>query len=179
MILIAACFRAPAQADVAFTVTSPQFRDGDQLSSAYAYGGNDAAGLPCGGTNVSPPLAWSNAPAGTRSFALVVYDPDGARGEGVVHWVAVGIPLTTTSLAEGAGTAGFTGFRAGASSDGTLAYRGICPPREDADHHYVMTVFALDLAPEAVPSGLTRAALLDAIRGHILRAASIVGRFHR
>ncbi len=169
----------PAAAQAPFSVVSGGFQEDGMLPSIYAYAGNDGAGLPCGGEDVSPPLAWTNVPLGTRSFGLIVFDPDGGQGEGMVHWVAVGIPASTTSIAQGAQNAQSAGLRAGATTDGTLAYRGFCPPRGDSDHHYVMTVYALDLAPDAVPSGLTRAALLDAINGHIIRATSIIGRYRR
>ena len=74
-----------------FTVTSTAFADGGVMAKKYA-GFHPDRQPPCGGENVSPPLAWSNAPAGTKSFAIVMQDPDGGRGTGSNHWVAYDIP---------------------------------------------------------------------------------------
>lgn len=82
------------------TLTSGEFEDGDDLGNEQVF-----AGFGCEGENVSPALAWSGAPAETKSFALTVYDPDAPTGSGWWHWVVVNLPTTTTSLPKGAGTA--------------------------------------------------------------------------
>src|SRR3954466_4952041 len=87
-----------ANAAEPFSLTSPAFKDGGTLATKNA--GNIKTNPNCIGENVSPPLAWSNAPAGTKSFALVMTDPDGRAGLGVVHWVAYGIPASTTGFGE-------------------------------------------------------------------------------
>jgi phosphatidylethanolamine-binding protein (PEBP) family uncharacterized protein len=81
-----------------FTITSSSFKDGALLAKKNA--GDNKSNPNCVGENVSPPLAWTNAPAGTTSFALVMTDPEG-RGTGVDHWIAYGIPASVTSFAEG------------------------------------------------------------------------------
>ncbi len=80
----------------AFELSSPGLMDGATLDSNHA-----ADAQNCGGKNVSPALQRRNAPAGTKSFAVGIFDPDGAKGLGVVHWLMYGMPASTTSLAEG------------------------------------------------------------------------------
>ena len=88
-----------ARAD-GLTLTSSEFEEGDYLADEQVF-----AGFGCEGQNVSPSLSWSGAPAGTKSFALTVYDPDAPTGSGWWHWVVVNLPPTTTSLPKAAGTA--------------------------------------------------------------------------
>ena len=93
----AGCFLSvTAIADERFTLSSPSLTDNATLDSRHAASAQD-----CGGKNVSIPLAWSNAPSETKSFAVTIFDPDGARGLGIVHWVLYGIPAATTALEEG------------------------------------------------------------------------------
>ena len=86
-----------AQAAEVFTITSSAFKDGQLLPKKMA--GDNKANPNCVGENVSPALSWTNVPAGTTSFALVMTDPEG-RGTGVDHWIAYGIPASVTSFAE-------------------------------------------------------------------------------
>ena len=88
-----------APAGPPFTLTSPKHQDGAFLDKKYA--GPTSPQMACGGENVSLPLQWSNAPANTKSFAVILFDFEGGRGPGVVHWVAYGIAPDVTSLAEG------------------------------------------------------------------------------
>jgi phosphatidylethanolamine-binding protein (PEBP) family uncharacterized protein len=90
---------SPGRAAEPFTLTSTAFADGAALPIKYA-GADPSRQPPCGGDNVSPPLQWTNAPAATKSFAIVMQDPDGGRGTGSNHWVAYGIPPGKTSLQE-------------------------------------------------------------------------------
>jgi len=160
-----------------FTLSSPAFGDDGLLPLKYA------GGMLCGkdsrGGNVSPPLAWSRPPTGTKSLALVMIDPDGRRGLGSVHWVAYGIPATQTALPEGAGDRRTPDVIEGRNSRGTLGYTGPCGPPADAPHHYVIDVIALDLPPGALQAGLSRDQLLTAIAGHSLGPASLVVRYRR
>ena len=131
------------------------------------------------GANISPPLTWSNPPAGTKSFALLMIDPDGRRGIGSVHWVAYGIPAAQTRLKEGEGGTQSTDITSGKNSRGTMGYTGPCGPRIDAPHHYVIDVIALDLAPGSLQPGLDRDQLLKMIEGHSLGPSSLVVRYRR
>jgi Raf kinase inhibitor-like YbhB/YbcL family protein len=160
-----------------FTLSSPAFNDDGVLPIKYA--GAQCRGGGRGG-NISPPLAWLNPPAGTKSFAVLMIDPDGERGLGSVHWVAYGIPAARTELKEGeGGMPPPADIVAGKNSRGTLGYTGPCGPPVDAPHHYVIDVIALDLAPDALPAGLDRDELLRAIKGHSLGPASLVVRYRR
>lgn len=140
-----------------------------------------APGPKCGGgDDLSPPLAWRGIPAGTKSFAVMMTDPDGRNGLGVVHWIHYGLPAALDSLPEGAGSAtaaAVTPGVGGKNSPGTTLYHGPCPPAGEVAHHYVIQIFALDLAPDALPAGLTRDALFSAFQGHVLAATSVVQRF--
>jgi len=167
-----------------FTLTSTSIKDGARIP--VRFGADDQKRpckpgsteiCPCPGQNVSPQLAWRNAPEGTRSFAILMYDVDGQAGAGVSHWVAYNIAPTVHELAEGDGTAGkhFTG---GSGTRGNPNYLGPCPPRGDGPHHYLLTVLALDVEPTLAP-GLTRDAFLAAVKGHQLAASSIGGLFAR
>ncbi|CAG4890496.1 YbhB/YbcL family Raf kinase inhibitor-like protein [Paraburkholderia gardini] len=155
----------------AFELSSPGTMDGATLDSSHA-----ADAQNCGGKNVSPALQWRNAPAGTKSFAVGIFDPDGAKGLGVVHWLMYGMPASTTSLSEGTPPAVSVG---GTNRTGHTGYYGPCPPMGEIAHHYIAQVWALDLPPDALPAGLTRDALLAAMKDHVLAATSIVLRYGR
>ena len=173
------CLLAVAgRADAAtFTVTSPKFADGGMLDRANAGGAFGTS--KCGGDNLSPPLAWSNAPAATKTFAIVVSDPDGGGGLGSVHWVAYDIAPDTTSVAEGQGSQPSPTFVGGTNSRKLTTYFGPCPPPGEAPHHYHLSVYALDMAPGTLAAGLTREELFAKIKGHVLAQSSIIGRYGR
>lgn len=124
-------------------------------------------------------MAWSNPPAGTKSFALLMIDPDGRRGIGSVHWVAYDIPAARTGLKEGEGGVPSKEITGGKNLRGSTIYDGPCGPPVDAPHHYVIDVIALDLAPGSLQPGLDRAQLLKMIDGHSLGPASLVVRYRR
>jgi Raf kinase inhibitor-like YbhB/YbcL family protein len=155
-----------------FVVSSPEMADGGTLDSSHAASANN-----CGGGNVSPALQWRNAPAGTKSYAVTLFDPDGGKGLGIVHWVLYGVAPSTNSL--GAGASQPPGSVAGTNRTGGPGYYGPCPPVGDNPHHYVAQVYALDLPPDALPPGLTREALLAAIKDHVIAATSTVLRYGR
>jgi len=161
-----------------FTLSSPAFGDNDVLPLKYA--GGTLCGKDSRGGNTSPPLAWSNPPAGTKSFAVVMIDPDGRRGLGSVHWLAYNIPASRTALQEGeGGNPPPADVTPGKNSRGIPGYTGPCGPPADAAHHYVIDVLALDLAPGALPEGLDRDQLFQALAGHSLGPASLVVRYRR
>jgi Raf kinase inhibitor-like YbhB/YbcL family protein len=159
-----------------FTLSSPAFNDNDVLPLKYA-GGHLCANGGRGG-DISPPLAWTSPPAGTKSFAVLMIDPDGRRGIGSVHWVAYGIAAGRTGLKEGEGGTPTADITLGKNSRGTMGYTGPCGPPVDAPHHYVINVIALDLEPATLQPGLDRDQLLNLITGHSLGPASMVVRYH-
>src|ERR1700742_5365799 len=98
-VMLAGLSVSPASAQGVFTLSSPSFKDGERLAVKNA--GNNKSNPNCVGENVSPALNWSNPPAGTKSFALLMFDPEGRPPGGVSHWVAYGIPASVTGFAEG------------------------------------------------------------------------------
>jgi Raf kinase inhibitor-like YbhB/YbcL family protein len=125
---------------------------------------------------VSPQLAWINAPAGTKSYAFTLVDPEGYGGMGVVHWVAYGIPAGVTSFKEGELSKLSTKYVGGKSTQGVGYYSGPCTP-PGTPHHYVFRVIATDLDPKALPPGLTLDELQSKLAGHTKGAAALVGLF--
>lgn len=172
LLAASACF-APAKA-ASMSLSSPAFADGGPLPRLFAGNGGD-----CGGDGVSPPLAWSNLPEAARSLAILMFDPDGAKGLGVSHWLAYNIPAGRGGLAQGEGGADGAFVTLGRAIGGTLQYRGMCPPIGDKAHHYIITAIATDLDPGALPPGLDREGLFAALKGHALAAQSIVGLYAR
>jgi Raf kinase inhibitor-like YbhB/YbcL family protein len=177
---VAALAALAGNADAAaLKVTSPAFAEGGLMAAKYAghlvlkRGASEPTD--CGGGNVSPPLAWTNVPAGTKSYALVIFDPDGAKGSGAVHWVAYGIAGNRTGLPEGFGSHMSADFVGGTGTAGNHTYNGPCPIPGHTNH-YVFSVYALDLDPSALAPCLTREQLFTSINGHVLDVGSIVGR---
>ena len=176
-VTLVACAAPPAQAPrtTGFTLESPGRADNELLPARYA--GNNKANPNCDGENVSLPLAWSRAPAGTRSFAIVMDDQAGRAGLGVNHWVAYGIAPAVTGFAEGETSVPSARLVAGRNTGGTTLSTGPCPPRGNAPQHYVFTLIATTLAPDALAAGLTKPELLEALKGQTLGAASLVQRY--
>jgi Raf kinase inhibitor-like YbhB/YbcL family protein len=168
------CAGSVAQAADPFKLTSSAFEDNGKLAIKNA--GNDKQSPNCVGENVSPPLSWSNPPAGTTSYALIMYDPEGRRGLGGVHWVAYGIPVSVTGFAEGEVSGPSAKYVGGKGARGLAHYSGPCPPPGDW-HHYIFTLIATDLDPKALEPGLTRDQLFDKLAGHAKGAAGLIGRF--
>jgi Raf kinase inhibitor-like YbhB/YbcL family protein len=163
-----------ARAAEPFKLTSPVYTDNAIIAAKYA--GNNKASPNCVGENVSPPLAWSNPPAGTKSFALVMVDPEGRSGLGVVHMVTYGIPVSVTDFSEGELSQPSDKFVGGKSTMGKATYFGPCTPPGDY-HHYTLTLIATDLEPKALQPGMTRDELFAALKGHTKGAAGLVLRF--
>ncbi len=158
-----------------FTLTSSTFKDGGMLQTKNA--GNNKSNPNCVGDNVSPPLSWSNIPDGTKSFALLMFDPEGRQGLGVSHWVAYGIPASVTSFAEGEVSGPSGKYVGGKSTMGLANYFGPCTPPKTGLHHYTFTMIATDLEPAELKPGLARDEVLTALAGHTKGAAGLVGLF--
>jgi Raf kinase inhibitor-like YbhB/YbcL family protein len=131
----------------------------------------------CDGKDVSPPLAWTDPPASTASFALICDDPDAPAGTWV-HWVLWNIPPVERRLAKGiARTAELTGgARQGTNDFRRLGYGGPCPP--SGTHRYFFRLFALD-ATLNLSAGATRKELERAMSGHVLGQAELMGKYRR
>jgi Raf kinase inhibitor-like YbhB/YbcL family protein len=179
LLMLAACasMQESEGPPTAFRLTAPGMGDNAKLPAKAA--GNFAKNPNCTGQNVSPALQWTNAPANTRSFAIIWDDQAGRAGLGVSHAVLYGIPANVTSFPEGAlGGATSNGqFVAGKNTLG-MHWLGPCSPRGNAPQHYVMTIIATSVDPKELQPGLTRAELLKALEGgKALRAASLAFRF--
>lgn len=151
------------------TVASDVFAEGETIPVQYT----------CEGGNVSPPLRWTGAPAGTKAFALIVDDPD-APGGTFTHWVLYNLPATEASLAEGASPAGALpgGTTEGRNSFGKNGYGGPCPPRGSQPHRYLFKLYALD-APLNLEAGRSKNDVEVAMRGHVVAHGQVMGRFAR
>jgi len=159
-------------------LTSPDFEDGGAL--AVKYGGNNPQNPNCTGENISPALAWKNPPAGTKSFAIMLFDTAGRAPLGVVHWFAYGLPPTKTGFKEGEAAAPPNGYLGGKSTMNLPAYFGPCPPKGVKPHPYVFTLMAYDIAPDAIPAGLPPdefAKAVQAAGGKMLQSVSLVSRY--
>lgn len=145
-------------------------------STAFLPGGTIPTEYTCEGENRSPPLAWGAPPTGTRSFALIVDDPD-APGRVWVHWLAWDIPGTARGLPAGVSPHA-DGLRQGTNDFKRAGYGGPCPPRGHGAHRYVFRLYALDARLDLRP-GASRQELESAMRGHVLAQAEAMGKFHR
>ena len=155
-----------------FTLQSPAFAPGSTIPTRHT----------CEGEDLSPPLSWEGAPSGTRSYALIVDDPDApdpAHPRTVwVHWLAYNIPATMSALPEGAGNRAPDPPVAWALTDAkTLGYHGPCPPI--GRHRYFFRLFALDRELPALGRGARRAELERAMAGHVCGTAELMGTYQR
>ena len=169
---------ARSAARAGFVLTSPDLAPGARVGARHV-----ANTFGCSGQNVSPALAWRGAPTGTKSYAVTVYDPDAPTGSGWWHWVVYNVPVTTTSLAAGAGDAPGSGLPAGAAQGttdfGTKGYGGPCPPPGDRPHRYVFTVHALKVDKIDVPANATAALVGFNLNANRLASASFTARYGR
>lgn len=156
------------------TLTTSAFSDGGEIPARFTQSDPNA---------VSPKLEWTNVPAGTVTFALILHDPDVAlqkKTDDVLHWMIFNIPGTAHELTEGVpanatlpdGTVQAKNLRGG------VGYMGPGAPAVGPHHHYSFELFALDTKLDLGPDA-TRADVLKAIDGHILGKGVLVGRFHR
>jgi Raf kinase inhibitor-like YbhB/YbcL family protein len=168
---------AQAQAPSEFTLASPDIANGKKIPDAQIFNS-----FGCSGQNISPALSWSNAPAGTKSFALLVHDPDAPTGSGWWHWIAYNIPADATSLPAGAGdpkkhlmpgqtVQGRTDF-------GTPGYGGPCPP-PGKPHHYYFRLYALKVPKLDLPADATAAFIGFNVNANSLGKAELLGLYGR
>jgi Raf kinase inhibitor-like YbhB/YbcL family protein len=150
-----------------FTVDSPALSANGRMPLANVY-------TDCGGGNASPRIAWHDPPAGTASYAVSMFDPDAPGG--FWHWIAFDIPVGAHGLNASAGTP-HNGDAPGDSVQlkndfGDAGYSGPCPP-PGKPHHYVITVYALDVPELGITAHFDRKAALAEIKKHALAKASL------
>jgi Raf kinase inhibitor-like YbhB/YbcL family protein len=167
-------------ADHPFRLTSPDLPPGKPIAERHT-----ANAFGCHGPNESPTLRWAGAPAGTRSFAVTMFDPYKPPASGWWHWIVYDLPPTTTLLPRKAGDPGSPGMPSQARQglpDGDAPerhYYGPCPDEGDPPHHYVITVYALSVDHLDVPATATSAQIDYVIASKTLAKASIVRPFAR
>lgn len=151
-----------------FSIESPSFQESGTIPCQYTADGED----------ISPPLLWKGEPAGTKSFALIIDDPDALIGDWV-HWLVYNIPRTWHELIEGCSKSalGSEGVKQGTNDFGSIGYMGPSPPR-GRPHRYFFKLYALNCML-IVPDGLTKNTLEGAMQGHILGKAEMVGQYQR
>jgi hypothetical protein len=144
-------------------LTSDAFKNGQPIPVQYS----------CDGTNQSPALHWSDPPQATKSFALVIDDPDAPNGT-FRHWGAYDIPASTRSIASGqkVGTEVNNDF-------GKPGYGGPCPPKGHGPHHYHFKLFALDVDRLGLPSGAKVADVENEATKHAIAQGELIGTYER
>ena len=175
----ALCCLAAGWTVASSTAAEKARKDQMQLTStAFAEGTPIPAKHTCDGRDVSPPLKWTGVPAGARSLALIVDDPDAPVGTWV-HWVIYDVPVATNELAEDVSKSQFAagGARQGLNDFGHPGYGGPCPPH-GKPHRYFFKLYALDAVLDLKP-GLTKKDLDRAMEKHILARAQLMGTYQR
>jgi len=135
-------------------------------------------GFGCEGANISPELSWSNAPAGTKSFAVTVYDPDAPTGSGWWHWTVFNIPPSIKRLPSG-GDHLPVGAIQGRTDYGRSEYGGVCPPLGDKPHHYQFTVWALKVEKLALDAQASGALVGYMLNANVLAKATLTANYSR
>ena len=163
----------------AFSADSSDLPDGAAIPQRFTFNGYG-----CKGQNVSPAIAWNNPPADTKSFALLVHDPDAPTGgKGWWHWIVVDIPPSARGVAPGAGTADGKALPAPArqlgNDFGSSGWGGPCPPAGDRPHHYVFTIYAVKIDKLNLPANATGAEAQSAASSNALAKAVFVRQFGR
>jgi len=150
-------------------LTSPAFADGERIPELYT----------CDGADISPPLRWSGAPSGTRSFVILCDDPDAPRGTWT-HWAAFDIGPDTGRLRESYPKGSRVDYVRQAVTDfGRTGYGGPCPPRGHGVHHYHFRLLALDVERLDLPTRATFEDVVEAAEPHALARAELIGTYSR
>lgn len=161
-----------------FTLTSPDIAANSTIRAAHVFNG-----MGCSGENISPHLVWSGVPAGTKSLALTVYDPDAPTGSGFWHWVVLNIPVHAQGLPAGAGTHDGKSLPAGSiqvpTDYGVPGYGGPCPPVGDKPHHYIFTLYALKADRIELPEHATAAIAGFMIHANVIGQAKFTATYGR
>ncbi len=163
----------------AFEASSADIANGKTIAQKFVFNG-----FGCTGENISPAITWKNAPAGTKSFAVMAHDPDAPTGgAGFWHWIVVDVPATNTQLAQGAGSVDGKNLPAGArhinSDFGVAAWGGPCPPAGNKPHRYNFTVYALKVEKLELPANATASLTGFMVNGNMLAKASFTGLYGR
>ncbi|MDT9001634.1 YbhB/YbcL family Raf kinase inhibitor-like protein [Paucibacter sp. APW11] len=169
---------SPLSQAAGFQLSSPEIAADSSMPARFEFNG-----FGCTGENRSPALQWRDAPAGTQSYAITVYDPDAPTGSGWWHWSVINLPAETQALPAGAGAIGDARLPQGARQVridyGFAGWGGTCPPQGDKPHRYIFTIHALKLARLEVPADATAALAGYMIRANSLGSASFSAHYGR
>jgi len=160
------------------TLSSNDIAQGKFMAKAQVYNG-----FGCSGGDVSPHLKWSNAPQGTKSFAITAYDTDAPTGSGWWHWQVVNIPMDVMEVATGAGDTK-TNFAPTGSAQinndyGSRGFGGACPPEGHGVHHYRFTIHALSVEKLELPEDASGALTGYMINAHTIESSTIESLYKR
>lgn len=155
---------------MAFNISSPDFRNGELIPKRFS----------CEGDDMSPELSWNDPPEGTKSYALIVEDPDAPAGT-FIHWVVYDLPPEFHRLYRGMGNDGVPqdGIKQGSTDFGHTGYGGPCPPKGHGQHRYEFILRALDLKTLGLSEGAEKSEVERAMKGHILGETRITGLYRR
>lgn len=178
-LIAAASLGFTAQAAEPFKLSSADLKPGGTVANEQVF-----KGFGCEGGNVSPQLSWSGAPAGTKSFAVLVHDPDAPTGgAGWWHWAVIDIAPTVHELPKGAGASDGSKLPPGArqikTDFGTPGWGGPCPPPGDRPHHYHITVYALKVPKLDVPADATASLVGYMVLANSIGKARLTGVYGR
>ncbi len=173
------CFAVAPSALFGFTLSSPDLTAKKSIGDNFVFDG-----FGCTGKNLSPALNWKGAPAGTKSFALLVHDPDAPTGgAGWWHWVVVNLPATTTGLPQGVGTSDGKQLPEGAqqfkTDFGGPGYGGPCPPQGDKPHRYNFTLYALKVEKLELAADASASLVGYMVNANALAKTSITATYGR
>ncbi len=178
LVLSAAFAVVSSVAAHAFELTSPDTISGGTIDDKHVYNG-----FGCKGGDLSPALHWSDPPAGTKSFAVLVHDPDAPTGgAGFWHWVVYDIPASVTGLPEGVGKDGKglpEGAKQIATDFGEPGYGGPCPPKGDMPHRYHFTVYALKVSQLDIPPHATASLVGFLVNSNAIGKSGFVATYGR
>jgi len=171
--------QAKSAATSRFVLSSPDSRLAAKVPEEYT-----ANLFGCTGGNMSPPLQWTGAPAGTKSFVVTLFDPDErSTPSGWWHWVVYDLPATVDKLPKGAGmehsSALPPGTQQGRTDLGNDAYHGPCPDKGDPPHRYTFTVYALSVEKVDVPHDSSGAMVVSTATEHLLGKAVFIAHYGR
>jgi Raf kinase inhibitor-like YbhB/YbcL family protein len=178
-LVVAVALLSASASAYAFKLSSSDISPGKAVANKFVF-----KGFGCDGENLSPALAWSSAPKDTKSFAILVHDPDAPTGgSGWWHWVAYNIPAATVALAQGAGKSDGSampkGSAQGITDFGSAGYGGPCPPQGDKPHRYIFTLHALRTEKLDIPAGSTAALAGFMVNANSLAKATLTVKFGR
>jgi Raf kinase inhibitor-like YbhB/YbcL family protein len=160
----------------AFDLSSPNVIEGQTLNQAQVY-----KGFGCNGGNLSPALIWKDSPAGVRSYAVTVFDPDAPTGSGWWHWLVYDLPASMTSLQTGLAVKAIlpASAKQGRNDFGSRNFGGACPPAGDKPHRYVFTLYALKVENLGVPDDASAALIGFMLNSNSLGKAQLTATFYR